>query len=156
MIKWSWNKIGRKAQLATANQKRYSQMIPWLFPCQKYKRVVITTAQLHSAKSELGFGVSLNPARGVSAIRGLSWVNQTTKTIYHHSSSNCSIFSRDIDDQRMMKYDWTGSTTGHNQPKMVVSDATYLLWLSPRKKFKRLIELSRDIDDQRIDWLRIY
>ena len=61
--------------------------------------VVITTAQLHSTKTELRFCAGSNPAHGVSEICDgedlwqwsrleirlhLSSVNHTTKTIHHH------------------------------------------------------------------------
>ena len=62
--------------------------------------MVITTAQVHSAKRELRFCASSNPARDVSKIRDgedlmtmvpagnktkrLSSVKHTTKTIHHH------------------------------------------------------------------------
>ena len=61
--------------------------------------MVITTTQLHSTKPELRFCAGSNPSRGVSEIRdgedltmvpvgnkakGLSSVENTTKTIHHH------------------------------------------------------------------------
>ena len=58
--------------------------------------MVITTAQLDSAKPQLRFYEGWNPARGVSEIRDdkdlnkakhLSLVNHATKTIYHHGSN---------------------------------------------------------------------
>ena len=60
--------------------------------------------------------------------------------------------SGDIDDQVLLQSDWTRGTTGHTQPKIVVSDATFLWWsLSPRKKnVSHWFIPSRDIDDQRI------
>ena len=47
---------------------------------------------------------------------------------------DCWISSRDIDDQRIIKSDWTRSTTAHKQPKVVASGATNA------KKSKRSIE----------------
>ena len=41
------------------------------------------------------------------------------------------IFSKDIDDQRILQSDWKRNTTGHTQPKVVVSDAAFAWWLSP-------------------------
>ena len=33
--------------------------------------------------------------------------------------------SRDIDDQRLMQSNWTKSTTGHTQPKVLLLDANF-------------------------------
>ena len=33
--------------------------------------------------------------------------------------------SRDIDDQRILEFNWTKGTLGHTQSRMVVSDATF-------------------------------
>ena len=65
--------------------------------------------------------------------------------------------SRDIDDQRILQYDWTRHTTGHIQPKVVVSNPSFSWWLSPCKKTRYQLISSRYIDDQRIlqsDWMR--
>ena len=35
-------------------------------------------------------------------------------------------YSRDIDDQRILKSDWPSGRTGHTQPKVVVPDPTFL------------------------------
>ena len=35
------------------------------------------------------------------------------------------IHSSDIDDQRILQYDWTRGPTGYTQPKVVVSDTTF-------------------------------
>ena len=48
--------------------------------------------------------------------------------------------SRDIDDQRILQYDWTRHTTGHIQPKVVVSNPSFSWWLSPCKKNKVSID----------------
>ena len=48
-------------------------------------------------------------------------------------------------------------TTAHTQPKVVLSDATSLWWLSPTKNVRDRSVPSRDIDDQKIlqgDWTR--
>ena len=79
--------------------------VSWVFSFynprdQWHDVVVITTAQLHSTKSELRFRAGSNPARGVSEIcngenpwqwfllelrrKRLSSVNHTTKTIQGH------------------------------------------------------------------------
>ena len=51
---------------------------------------------------------------------------------------SCQFFpSRDIDDQRIQESDWPKGTSDHTQPKVLVSDATFLWWLSPTKKPKR-------------------
>ena len=66
---------------------------------------------------------------------------------------DCWISSRDIDDQRIMKSDWTRSTNAHNQPKVVASSATNA------KNLRDRLSPSREIDHQRIlqsDWLRAY
>ena len=36
-----------------------------------------------------------------------------------------SIPSRDVDDQKSLRSDWVRGTTGHTQPKEVVSDAIF-------------------------------
>ena len=52
---------------------------------------------------------------------------------YHHAKNlkDYWISSRDIDDQKFL-----GDLTGHTQQKVVVSDATFLWWLSLCKKSK--------------------
>ena len=47
---------------------------------------------------------------------------------YLHAKNlrDCWISSRYINDQRILLSDWTSGTTGHTQPKVVVSDATFL------------------------------
>ena len=65
--------------------------------------------------------------------------------------------SRNIDDQRILSFDWTKDTTGCTQSKNIVADATF----SSReylhaKNLRYWLILSRDIEDQRIpqsDWL---
>ena len=37
-----------------------------------------------------------------------------------------SILFTDIGDQRILQHNWTRGTTGHTQPEVVVSDATFL------------------------------
>ena len=66
---------------------------------------------------------------------------------YHHAKNlkDYWISSRDIDDQKFL-----GDLTGHTQQKVVVSDATFLWWLSLCKSLRYRLILSRDIDDQRI------
>ena len=44
---------------------------------------------------------------------------------------------------------WLG-TLGLTQPKVVVSHATFLWWISSCKKSNKLMHYFRDIDDQRI------
>ena len=66
------------------------------------------------------------------------------------------IFSKNIDDQRILKSDWTRGTTGHIQQKVVVTDATFL---SMAKNLRDQFIPSRDIDDQTIlqpDWLSTF
>ena len=38
-----------------------------------------------------------------------------------------SIPFRNIDDQTILQSDWTRGTSGHTQPKVVVSEATFLI-----------------------------
>ena len=64
------------------------------------------------------------------------------RTVGKHLSSHLRLFwviwneylSRDIDDQWILQSDWGRSTTGHTQPKVVVSNAALTSWLSPCKK----------------------
>ena len=35
------------------------------------------------------------------------------------------ILSREIDNQKMLQPDWIKDTVGYNQPKVIVSDATF-------------------------------
>ena len=47
---------------------------------------------------------------------------------------------RDIVDQRTLQSNWTRGTTSHTQPKSVVSDTNFLLWLSLCRKSKMLLD----------------
>ena len=66
--------------------------------------------------------------------------------------------SRDIDDQRILRSDWTRDTTGNTQLKLAVSDPSFLWWLSPCKKSIASIDCMQiywwsknsDLDD----WMR--
>ena len=49
----------------------------------------------------------------------------------------------DIDDQWILQSNWTRGITEHTQPKVVVSDATFLWWLSSSKESKRLLDSVR-------------
>ena len=44
------------------------------------------------------------------------------------------------DDERILQFYWTRGKTGHTQPKVVYSDGSFLLWLSPFKKSKVSID----------------
>ena len=66
---------------------------------------------------------------------------------------------RDIDDQNILQFDWSRGRSSLDQPKVVVSDAAFLWWVTPCKKKKLRYHsfLSRDFDDQRIlqsEWTR--
>ena len=76
---------------------------------------------------------------------------------YHHTKKLWYqlTLSQDINDQRMLQFDWTRGTTGHLQPKEVVKDANFSWWVIPCKKVRYQLILSQDIVDQRIlqsDW----
>ena len=67
------------------------------------------------------------------------------------------ISSRDINGLRILQSNWMRGTTAHTQPKVVVSEATSLWWLSPTKNPRDRSIPSRDTDDQKIlqgDWTR--
>ena len=55
------------------------------------------------------------------------------------------IFSKDIDDQRILQSDWTRGTIGHTQPKEVVLHAPDL----HAKNLRDWWITSRDTDDQK-------
>ena len=63
------------------------------------------------------------------------WVTSCKKLRYHF------ILSRDVDDQRILQWDWTRDKTCQTQPKRVVPDTTFAWWLSSCKKSKRLLDL---------------
>ena len=63
------------------------------------------------------------------------------------------LLSTDIDDQRTLQSDWTRGTTNHTKTKVVVSDASFLWWLSPCKKFKSLVDFFKMILMIRL-WLK--
>ena len=97
----------------------------------------------------------------VSDVKSTWWLTPCKKLKYH------LIFCRNIDDQRILQSDWTRNTSGHAHLKVVVSEAISTWWLTPCKKLKYhlifvgilsphkkilgyRLNLSRDIDDQRI------
>ena len=53
------------------------------------------------------------------------------------------ILCRNIDDHRILQFDWMWSITSHTQPKVVVSVPISLLWLSPCENSKVLIDTSQ-------------
>ena len=47
---------------------------------------------------------------------------------YLHAKNlrDCRIFSKDIDDQRILQSDWKSNKTSHTKAKLVTLDATFL------------------------------
>ena len=62
-----------------------------------------------------------------------SWKSQMLLKILRYHL----ILWRNNDGQRILQSDWSRSTSGHTQPKLVVSGDTFLWWLAPSKISKR-------------------
>ena len=58
-----------------------------------------------------------------------------------------SIRSRNIDDQKILQSELKRGTTGHTQPKVVISDAAFPWWLTSCKKLRYHLIPCRDIDN---------
>ena len=60
------------------------------------------------------------------------------------------LLSKDTNNRRVLQFDCTSGTPCHNQPNVVVLDATFHWCLAPSKRTTILIDSFQGLDNQRI------
>ena len=132
---WMWRTTGHIQPKVIASDATFPW---WLTPDQK-KKIVIDSFWRHwwSTNTAIRLDEWHNCSHSIRSVA--SYANFLCDYHYAKNLRYWLIPSRDIDDQRTLDTDRTRDSTGKTKPKKVVSDATFLWWLSQCKKYVRSI-----------------